>query len=95
MKTREAYLQGKCSHEQYYSQFVTAHIKLAIKNTFTIDQLKNALKQDKNLNNIPLHLWDSLAMRVDFPSLKAFGDYLTLAGKVCILKEAARQMLTL
>lgn len=48
---------------------------------------------DVHLNTIPLHLWDRMAVPVSAraaAALRARGDYPTLGGAVCILKEAAR-----
>jgi len=52
---------------------------------------------DEHFNDIPLKRWDSLsfhesANKDHTTGLKKAGDYMTLAGSVCIYKEAARQI---
>lgn len=87
MFSREQYLKGECTHANYYAQFVTGSAFQIVLNTIGRDRiLKSA---DKHFNDIPLHLWDRLSFPVK--GLKEAGDYLTLAGKVCIAKEIARQ----
>lgn len=96
--TRKQYLNKECTHEQYYAQFVTNAIRSLVYNWFGIDQLKEAYKVDINFNSIPLAKWDSFLHSIGkHPynlgvSMKEVGDYLTLAGQVCIVKEAARQL---
>lgn len=48
-----------------------------------------AKSTDKYLNDVPLKLWDKLPY---YPvgNMRQHGDYLTLAGKVCVYKAAAR-----
>lgn len=89
MKTRQNYLNGECTHREYYAQFVTASIKNYVESRFGIERLKNALLEDKYLNSIKLNEWDMLHISVD---MSDYGDRLTPAGKVCILKEAATQL---
>ncbi len=95
MFTRQDYLNGKCSHSEYYSQFVTAHTLAVVKGAFGIDTLKTAFAADENLNTIPLEKWDITALRIAGVSakMKELGDYLTKAGGVCVVKEAARQLI--
>ena len=89
MFTRKDYLDGKATHRQYYAQFVSAahvaRINSSIKITKTTD-----------LNKISLAFWDCVA-RMPVPAytvkkLMECGDYATLSGSVCILKEAAEQI---
>lgn len=54
---------------------------------FGIKMLKENYKLDKNLNNIPLQQWDSLAYCI--PTRLR----LSLAERVCILKETAIKMI--
>jgi len=91
MKTRQDYLDGKISHREYYGQFVTDSIKKTVLQF--IGRKKIVLSQDDSFNDIPLARWDDLPTLA--PSgllMHEAGDYLTLAGKVCIYKEAARQI---
>jgi hypothetical protein len=88
--TRKDYTNGRCSHKEYYSQFVNEQIKeLIIKNLRGYKKSK-----DENLNDIPLREWDMLAGQLSAveTKLSEAGDYLTLAGGVCILKEAYREI---
>jgi len=91
--SRLDYLNGKASHEEYYNQFVTPGILQRVKR-FSPKALEDGITQD--FNNIPLPLWEQLMPIVPAEvhnKLKACGDYPTKAGVVCILKEAARQLL--
>ena len=58
-----------------------------------IDKIKAS--QDPHFNDIELSVWDHLSLPVPMESntlLRKCGDYPTLAGAVCILKEAAQQV---
>ena len=88
--TRKDYMSDKCTHKEYYSQFVTQDIK---------DHVIRALHQsiaaskDSNFNDIPLDTWDRIgAFSVQSAEFKKLGDFRTAAGVVCVLKEAARQI---
>lgn len=91
MYTIKNYINGNCSHRQYYSQFVNDNVKLMILDRIGIDKIITS--KDENFNNIPLKIWDSIGLPCGISELlKQAGDYFTLAGKVCILKEGARQL---
>ena len=83
MITRKQYLEtgGEDIHKKYYAQFVGDYERSVVKDFDSIDA--------------PLSRWD----RLPVPSNRAcdlmreLGDYMTLAGKVCIYKEAFRQNL--
>jgi hypothetical protein len=93
MHTRQDYLNGIVSHEDYYSQFVTELTKNLVNKTFGFNRLESAYKKDHSFNTIPLASWDNLTYLFNpDKELKSCGDYSTLAGKVCILKESARQL---
>lgn len=50
---------------------------------------------DKHLNTISLHAWDMHAAPVPArvaAAMRERGDYPTLGGAVCVLKEAARRL---
>jgi hypothetical protein len=58
---------------------------------------KKNLMEGKNqdFNNIPLQWWDKVMVPVPFEiaqKMRELGDYPTPAGVVCILKEAAKQI---
>lgn len=50
---------------------------------FTAKEMREKLEADKNLNNIPLALWDNLAIYQNWKS------GMSLAEMVCTLKHAA------
>jgi hypothetical protein len=91
MKTRKQYLNGEVSHREYHAQFVNDTIKQNVLNHVGLNRLMKST--DKHLNDIPLDIWDSIPMYDVSKKLKEVGDYLTLAGAVCIAKEAARQII--
>jgi hypothetical protein len=89
--SREDYMNGKCSHRDYYGQFVTSETRDIVLRVFGLDRIKNS--KDEAFNDIPLERWDNLiATHGTMEKMKEAGDYLSLAGKVCIFKEAARQI---
>lgn len=94
MKTRKQYLDGDATHREYYAQFVTEGIRQSVAQRIGHEKLKTA-SGDPHLNSIPLEEWDGISHFAHtsgvFEKMKAAGDALTLAGSVCILKEAARQ----
>lgn len=51
--------------------------------------------KNQDFNNIPLQWWDKVMVPVPFEiaqKMRELGDYPTPAGVVCILKEAAKQI---
>jgi hypothetical protein len=85
--TRQDYMNKVCSHSEYYGQFVTKGIKALVLRTIGEKKLIESKKE--YFNDIPLHIWDGLAIQRNlFVIDKAY----SLAGAVCILKEAARQI---
>lgn len=96
--TRQAYMEEKASYEQYYGQFVSEGLKHLVTQVFGKEALKGAYAADEHLNNIPLQRWDMLVSYVQNnpeirQQLKDCGDFYSLAGGVCILKEAAREVI--
>jgi hypothetical protein len=90
--TRQQYINKECTHEQYYSQFVDTGILQTVK-TLSMKSLVEG--KDEHFNNIPLQTWDRMAALVPLhigKKLRELGDGISLAGAVCILKEAARQL---
>lgn len=91
MFLREDYVNGKVTHRDYYGQFVTPEAKAIVITSIPVELL--IASTDRHFNDIPLQEWDRMpAPRFLNEKMKRCGDYLTLAGKVCILKEAARQI---
>jgi hypothetical protein len=96
MKTRKQYMDGEITHDEYYSQFVTAGTKDLVCGLIGLDRIKEST--DKHLNDIPLKEWDSVGHMIQTtPSdlrlrMDKAGDYCTKAGLVCIAKAAARSL---
>lgn len=93
MFTRTDYLDGKCAHQQYYSQFVDERIKAIVLRRFDKATLAYHYSKDTFFNTIALRTWDNMSLPAYIvDKMKQAGDYLTLAGQVCILKQAAREI---
>lgn len=93
MFTRKQYLNRECSHADYYAQFVGEDIKHSVLHTIGRDKIMAS--SDPHFNDIPLAFWDSIIGLVPHQiatKMRELGDYPTLAGNVCIAKEAARQI---
>lgn len=56
-----------------------------------VEKLKNSTNE--HFNDIPLKTWDALPIVYNRPAMESCGDYLTIAGHVCIMKEAALQLI--
>lgn len=95
--TRTQYLNGECTHNQYYAQFITCSSAMVFAGSFGIGRLKKAVAQDEHFNSIPLKEWDKLAENIHTKELvskmKEAGDYVSKGSLVCILKCAARQLI--
>lgn len=79
--TREDYIDKKCTHREYFSQWVDDSKKNTIKNVIGIKKLLQS--DDEHLNDIPLKTWDSVSY--------GWGD--SLSTGVCIAKEVAKQLI--
>lgn len=88
MFSRQQYLNRECTHDEYYAQMVTPAIKNAVAARFRIERLYAG--RDNHFNNIHLSRCDSIFIprRISLPP----GESFTSAVAVCILKEAARQL---
>lgn len=88
------YENQAAAHRQYYAQFVTESIRQSVLRRFGREAL--LASNDPHLNDIPLARWDALANALspyeqpDYPEGKRFWS---LGSAVCILKEAARQLI--
>lgn len=82
-------------HREYYSQFVTPKVKQLVLRHIGLERLLRS--KDPHLNDIRLALWDSLVGHIVGSEvvtlLREAGDSLSLGTGVCILKEAARQII--
>ena len=93
MFTRTDYLDGKCTHQQYYHQFVDERIKAIVLCRFDRETLAHHFAKDTFFNTINIRTWDVMSLPgYVADKLKQAGDYLTLAGQVCVLKQAAREI---
>jgi hypothetical protein len=81
-------------HRQYYGQYVTPAVKALVLRVIGRSVLEETPDR-RHFNTIGLHRWDPLVRILPYEvvlKLRENGDYLTLVGGVCILKEAARQL---
>lgn len=93
--SREDYMSKRCTHRQYYAQFVTPTILWTVRHRFTEAEIRAS--KDPHFNNLPLAKWDAIAqvMRQETSVRNEYGDgklTWSLAGAICILKEAAQQI---
>lgn len=93
--TRKNYMADKITHQDYYENIAKELGICVIRdNVFPGYSLKEAFKADKNLNNIPLRLWDQWANSLvlyDVHKIKQEIDpcFGSLSDLVCMLKAAA------
>lgn len=94
MFTRADYMQNRCTHREYYVQFVSDGICNLVRLHIGEERIKSST--DPHFNDIPLRLWDSLdySMRAMCASkLREAGSAgMSLFDTVCIAKEAAQQI---
>jgi hypothetical protein len=95
--TRQEYMTDSCElHCDYFSQFVTPAVISMVRSRIGIETLLDST--DPHLNDIPLMRWDILTGSLfRLPGMRAkirdVGEIASLATGVCILKEAARQII--
>ena len=99
--TRQEYMEasghagargGMHAHRAYYAQFVNERTIARVVSSIGAKELRAS--RDKHFNDIPLKRWDAIALSRRLPLAMSFedaGDYATLAGLVCVAKEAADQ----
>lgn len=82
-------------HRAYYAQFVTRAMRERVVKAFGINRLAAEYRRDENLNGFGLGAWDALASSTlaSDKILRDCGDFPTDAGRVCMLKEAAIQVI--
>lgn len=92
--TRKEYLavasrdESRAAYHRYYSQFVTPDtVRIVVE---VIGGERILASTDPHFNDIQLINWDVLPAVLDLDKLKLAGDYLSVAGKVCVMKTAAR-----
>lgn len=94
LKTMRAkYLNGDISHADYYRSLYKS-LCISMEGTEILTEAKEALDNgDEHLNTIPLAVWDDMASytlnrKTAYDVFKLYGDSLTLAGLVCVYKQA-------
>lgn len=91
MYTRKQYINGECSHHEYYSQFVTDAVLERIKTSIGVETILES--KDEHLNDIPLRRWDNIRVMF-YPCVSAIikeaNEGFAPATNVCIGKTAAR-----
>lgn len=99
MYTRKDYMTKKCSHHEYYSQFVTEGTKRFVLRDLTIKQIKNAINSgDEHLNEIKIPFnnmgrggswwWDNSPANEIL--IKELGESRSPSTYTCVGKAAAR-----
>ena len=103
MITRKEYMNPRqgddkaryIAHREYYAQFVGHGTRALVQHRIGLARLKES--KDLALNDIPLSEWDSIGFSISGPTLNSrmieHGDCVSMAGLVCIAKEAARQII--
>lgn len=89
---RQDYIDGKCSHDEYYAQFVTKPLIFLVEAAFG-REIRDST--DPYFNDILKERWDKLTklMLESLPPLaKANGGGISLSDKVCVLKAAATML---
>lgn len=99
MITRKDYINSpscKLTHRRFYAQFVTPEIRQAVQESFGAEALIEEHSKCPHFNSIPIQYWDALAIiekeSVDHDLLREAGESWSQCTGLCILKEAARQI---
>lgn len=94
MHTRADYMDKRCTHADYYGEIAQAAGVSLVGHPIMPDVEKALAAGDEHLNSVPLDRWDSVGhgfRNALGPVMRARGDVLSMAGLVCVAKEAARQ----
>lgn len=97
MIDRTQYISKECTHDEYYREIA----KICGIHIFNEDFIRRCALiyiRDPHLNEIPLETWDCFARAYSHYTHihKAFnnrGDYVTMAGMVCVMKAAVRNII--
>lgn len=101
--TRADYMAKRCTHREYYGQFVSQYVRDLVRDRVGMARLLSS--RDEHLNDIPLSVWDSFWVRhadggmyIQLPFavvslIKEAGEDFSASTGTCILKEAARQVI--
>lgn len=102
MYTRKDYMDGKVTHDAYYSQFVTPEVRAIVARCIGAGRIRAST--DPHFNDIPLREWDAIIGFTDGPqprvatslgvrtALEAAGDSVSASTLTCVMKAAARQI---
>lgn len=90
MITRKEYMNGECSHHDYYAQFCDDTTKNALLSRISKDRILNST--DEHLNDIPLKEWGALPLYSSTASKirEASGSGPALSDSVCVYKTQAK-----
>lgn len=91
MFTRSDYMRGNCTHAQFYEQMVTDEIKSNVKTFVGMGYILSS--KCEHFNDIPMNIWDTAGICAGYAidaKIKETEDSPSLAGRVCVLKAAAR-----
>ncbi len=92
--TRKQYMSGEVSFTDFYRAVYQAAAISLKPDSPLISRVRTALTEgDEHLNTIPLKEWDMMAAQNGSRLARAFkahGDFNTMAGGVCAMKQAAR-----
>lgn len=88
----ESYEHMRALHRRYFSQYVTSTVLRVVCRNITLRAL--LASTEESFNDIPLALWDRLVPELFSlkDALRKNGDALSQGVGVCILKEAAREL---
>ena len=90
--TRADYMNNLVTFAEYY-RAIAKDAGISFKNSTMLPCIKRALANgDEHLNTIRLSEWDVLsicAKHATAPAFKAHGDWWSIAGGVCVAKQAA------
>lgn len=89
----QQYMDGEITHREFYGQFVNEYIKTIVRTRIPLKRL--LASEDPHLNDIPLQEWDRLIFPLPVLSMHNAGMTIvnSLSIRVCIAKEAARQLI--
>jgi hypothetical protein len=85
--SRQDYLSGKVTHDEYYGQFVNKHILVCVESRVKLSRIMDS--NDDAFNDIPLKIWDNFHPVV---SQLAGLKNPSLSDSVCIAKRAALEI---
>ena len=89
MITRQDYMDGKASHDEYYKQFSDEDTKQELLNVISLDEINKST--DEHMNDIPMKKWDSISgfvWKVQHGSEVQVGNVHVRSDLVKKLKEA-------